>query len=136
MPPPESDSSNEQSGPTGRPWALWVGIAALLFEAFILVGLGVAELFSLSSLRLAMGLSTALFFLGYGALLFFCARGLWRYEAWGRSVVVMGQLIQLGVAWSYRSGTPMLSVALAVTAVVVLFGIFHPASLRALEDEE
>lgn len=108
----------------------------MLLEAVVLVGLGVAELVSLSTVRLAMGLSTAAFFLGYGGLLLACARGMWRREAWGRSIVVMGQLIQLGVAWSYRAATPTLALALAVTAVVVLFGIFHPSSLRALADDE
>ncbi|WP_162598806.1 hypothetical protein [Nocardioides gilvus] len=140
VPTPESQSSADRSGP-GRPpwglgWALWLGIAAVLLEATVLIGLGTAELVSLSSVRLAMGLSTAAFFLGYGALLFFCARGLWRREAWGRSIIVMGQLIQLGVAWSYRSATPVLALALAVTATVVLFAIFHPTSLRVLGDDE
>jgi hypothetical protein len=46
---------------------------------------------------------------------------------------VLAQLIQLGVAWSFRSGaTAFVSVLLTVVAVVVLAGIFHPASLRAL----
>lgn len=140
MPTSDSESADDGSGlvrgPSRRGWALGLGLVAVLVEAVVLAGLGIAELVSLSSIRLAMGLSTAAFFLGYGALLFACARGMWRREAWGRSIVVMGQLIQLGVAWSYRSATPLLALALAVTAVVVLFGIFHPASLRALGDDE
>lgn len=109
---------------------------AVLLEVIVLLGLGVAELVSLSGQRLAMGLSTAVFFLGYGVLLFFCARGIWQRETWGRSIIVMGQLIQLGVAWSYRTATPMLSLALAATALVVLVGVFHPRSIEALEDEQ
>jgi len=43
------------------------------------------------------------------------------------------------VAWSFREGaTTFVSVLLTVVAVVVLAGVFHPASLRALAqaDEE
>jgi hypothetical protein len=48
----------------------------------------------------------------------------------------MAQLIQLGVAWSFWGGssTPA-AVALAVVALVVLVGVFHPASLAALSDD-
>jgi hypothetical protein len=48
----------------------------------------------------------------------------------------MAQLIQLGVAWSGWGGssTPA-AVALGVVALVVLVGIFHPASLAALSDD-
>ena len=119
----------------GLPLALRVGLATVLLETVVFLGLAVAELLALSTDRLVMGLTTAAFFLGYGVLIGLCARGMARRQTWGRSIVVMGQLIQLGVAWSYRSGTPWLSAALAVTAVVVLVGVFHPASIAALDDE-
>ena len=46
---------------------------------------------------------------------------------------MLAQLIQLGVAWSFREGaTTFVSVLLTVVAVVVIAGVFHPASLRAL----
>jgi hypothetical protein len=49
----------------------------------------------------------------------------------------MAQLIQLGVAWSFRGGdSTLVAVALAGVALVVLVGIFHPASLRALGGED
>jgi hypothetical protein len=47
---------------------------------------------------------------------------------------VLAQLIQLGLAWNFRAApTTWLAVVLAVVALVVLVGIFHPASIRALE---
>lgn len=117
------------------PWPLRIGLLVVLGQALLFLGLGVAELIALSSVRLVMGITTALFFFGYGAVLATCARGMWHGSTAGRSVVMMGQLIQLGVAWSYRSATPTLSAVLAVTALIVVVGIMHPASLRALEDD-
>ena len=50
--------------------------------------------------------------------------------------MVLAQLIQLGVAWSWFGGsTRTLAFGLAAVALVVLVGIFHPASLAALDDE-
>lgn len=129
-----SDAGTAQ-GVRGIPWPLRIGLLVVLGQAVLFIGLGVAELVALSTVRLAMGITTAVFFFGYGAVLALCARGMSRRSSAGRSVVVMGQLIQLGVAWSYRSATPELSWALAVTAVVALVGIMHPASIRALDDD-
>lgn len=106
---------------------------AVALEGVVFIGLGVAELVALDSKRLAMGLSTAVFFVAYGVLLSFCARALWMREAWARSIVVMAQLIHLGTAWSNRDANPGLAAAAAVTALVVLVGVFHPASLKALD---
>lgn len=112
-----------------------MALVAVLAEAAVLLVLGVAELVSLDSQRLAMGISTAAFFLGYGALLAFCTRSIWAGESWARSLVVMAQLIQLGTAWSNRDASTGLAALAAVVALVVLVGIFHPASLRALSDD-
>lgn len=105
-------------------------------EAAMLVLYGVVELAAVEGDKAVMGVSTALFFLVYGAGLAFCAWRTHRLESWARSPVVMAQLIQLGVAWSFWGGasTPA-AVALGLVALVVLVGIFHPASLAALSDE-
>lgn len=105
-------------------------------EAVLLVLYGVVELTVLDSDRATMGVSTAVFFLVYGAGLGYCAWKTYRRDSWARSPVVMAQLIQLGVAWSFWGGSSTVaSVALGLTAIVVLAGIFHPASLAALGDE-
>ncbi len=83
-----------------------------------------------------MGLTTAVFFAVYGAGLLLCAWQLTRRQSWARSPVVLAQLIQLGLAWNFRGGdTTWLAVGLAVVALVVVAGIFHPDSLGALEDD-
>lgn len=102
----------------------------------MLVLYGVLELASLSGGRITMGVTTAVFFLLYGAFLAFCARQLLRRESWARGFIAMAQLVQLGVAWSFRGGdTTWLTVVLAVVALVTGAGLLHPASVDALADD-
>lgn len=101
-----------------------------------MVLLAVAELASLSAGRLTMGITTAVFFLGYGLTLVLCGALLSRRVTWARSPAVLAQLIQLGLAWSFRGDpTTLVAFGLAVVALVVLAGIFHPTSLEALAEE-
>jgi hypothetical protein len=120
------------------PAPLVVAAGLVGVEAVALVVLGVAELGALSGDRVAMGATTSVFFLGYGAGLAFCAWMLVRLRSWARAPVVLTQLIQLGVAWSFRGGASnAASAALTVLAVLVLVGIFLPSSVAALgEDAE
>jgi hypothetical protein len=113
-------------------------LAALLaaVEGLVIAVLGLLELFSLTSGRVTMGLTTAGFFVAYGALLMYCGWQLSRLTPWARAPVLLAQLIQLGLAWGFRGGeTVVVSVGLAVVAVVALIGLFHPASLGALDRE-
>lgn len=103
----------------------------------MLVVLGVTELVAVSGERLTMGVTTVLFFLLYGAGLAWCAWRLVRLDSWARAPVVLAQLIQLGVATSFvGGGSTGVAVTLALVAAAVLVGVFHPASLAALSDEE
>jgi hypothetical protein len=123
--------------PTHAPVPLLVAAGVTGLEAAALVVLSVAEVFSLTSGKLTMGVSTSLFFLVYGVALGAFGWLLGRRQSWPRAPIVLTQLIQLGVAWSFRSGaTTAVSAVLILLAVVVLVGVFHPASLRALADPE
>ena len=119
------------------PFPLLLAACLVAVEALVLVGYGVAEVFALSGQRVAMGVTTALFFLLYGAVLAFAGWSVTRLRSWARAPIVLAQLIQLGVAWSFRGGSSTVAaVALAVAALVVLAALLHPASLAALADDE
>jgi hypothetical protein len=119
------------------PAPLLAAVSLVAVETLLLVVFGLAELRWLSASKATMGLTTSLFFLVYGAGLGLCAWELRRLRSWARAPVVLAQLLQLGVAWSFRGGaTTAVSAALAVVAVLVLVGIFHPASLRAIADAD
>lgn len=121
----------------GAPAPLVVAASLVAVEAMLLVLHGVAELVSVSGERVTMGVTTAAFFLAYGGGLAFCAWAVTRLRSWARAPIVVSQLIQLLVAWSFRGGaTTLIAVALGLVAVLVLLGVFNPASLEALSDED
>jgi hypothetical protein len=134
-----ADRGDLPGGHQGRRTPVPLLLAALVTaaEALALVVLGVLELAGLSTSRATMGLTTAVFFLLYGGGLGWCAWSLRGLQAWARAPVVLSQLIQLGVAWSFRSGsTALVAAVLAVTAVLVLAGVFVRASIAALDAED
>ena len=119
----------------GVPAPLKVAASLTAVEAVLLLIYAVAELFSLSPGKAAVTLTTAVFFALYGGALLICAWGLVGGRSWARSPVVLAQLIQLGVAWSFRGGdTTVVAVVLAVVSLVVVVGVLHPASLAHLDD--
>lgn len=120
---------------TPAPLVVAASLAAV--EGGLLAGYAVLELLSIDAARVTMGVTTSLFFAAYGAGLLLCAWGLSRRSSWARSPIVLAQLIQLGLAWSFRGGdTTLVALVIALVAVVVLVGVFHPASLAALEEQE
>ena len=118
----------------GAPPPLVVAAGLTLVEGVLTLMYGVTEALHVTSARLVMGLSTALFFVAYGAAMVFCAWGLNRLSTWSRGPVLLVQLIWLGLAWNFRNGgTLPLAIALAAPAVVALVGMLLPSSVDALE---
>jgi len=121
------------SSVSATPAPLVVAASLAAIEGLVLVLYAAGELFHLSSTRLAMGLTTSGFFAVYGLALIGCAWAVTRGRSWARSPIVLAQLIQLGVAFSFWGGsTTLVAVGLAVTAAIVLVGLLHPASIDAL----
>ena len=120
--------------PRHNPPPLVVAASLVVVEGLLLLGYAVLELFSVSSGRVAVALTTAVFFAAYGALLLACAWAVHRGRSWGRSPIVLAQLIQLGLAWSFRGGdTTAAAVAMAVVALVVIAGMLAPSSVDFLQ---
>ncbi len=117
-----------------NPAPLTVAASLVTIQGGLLLVFAVLELASVSSDRISLGVSTAIFFLVYGALLVLCAFALTRQQGWARGPVLITQLIQLGLAWNLRD-TALIAVLLVVSALVVLAGMLHPASIAALTDD-
>ena len=110
-----------------------MGAGLVVLEGLAMLGLAVVELLNFSDQRVELGVTTTIFFAALGLALFLCARGLALVRSWARAPVVVIQLILLLTAWSFRGGeTTVVAVALGVVAAVVLIGVLHPASTRAL----
>ena len=103
-------------------------------EAVAFVLLALFELGSTEREKLVLGLTTAAFFLLYGVCLGWAAWRLYQLHSWARAPLVLAQLIQVFVGASFwGGGTTPVAVAMIVVGLVTLAGIFHPASLAALE---
>jgi hypothetical protein len=103
-------------------------------EGFLLLIFGITEVATIDSDRLTMGVTVSVFFMGYGALLLLCSWGLYHARVWSRGPVLLAQLVQLGLAWNFKSGgTLPVAIALALAAILVLAGLLHPHSIEALE---
>lgn len=126
-------------GPGRAPAPLVVAAGLTGIQGFFTVLFAIAEIAATSRDRLVMGGSTALFFAIYGAALIGGAWGLYRCRTWARGPVFMTQLIWLGLAWNFRSvdqsGLVVLAIVVAVSAVIVMAGLVHPASTDALARE-
>jgi hypothetical protein len=133
--PPEPDPATRSPySRHGAPAPLAVAAGMTFVEALLTVLFGVTEVVSLDSDRLVMGLTTSLFFLAYGLVLFLCAWGLHTVRPWARGPVLLSQLIWLGLAWNFKDGSTLpIAIALAVSAAIVLTGLLHPRSIDALE---
>ena len=115
------------------PLVVAAGLAAV--EGVLLLAYGVLEAANVHADRVAMGVTTALFFVALGAALTACAWLVVRGRAWARSPIVVAQVMFLGVAWSFLGGaTTWVAVALALVAAIVLVGLLHPASIDALSE--
>ena len=126
-------ATDDPTAPATPPAPLVVAASLVAVEALVFVVLAVAEIAAFESEKAVMGASTTLFFLAYGAGLAVVAWAVWRMSSWGRAPAVVAQLIQLLVASSFWGGqTTWVAVGLAVVALLVLAGIFHPQSTRAL----
>lgn len=118
----------------GAPPALVTAAGLTLVEGLLTVMYGISEAVHITSTRLVMGLTTAVFFVAYGAAMMLCAWGLNRLRTWARGPVLLAQLIWLGLAWNFREGETLpLAIGLAVPAVIVLVGMLIPSSVDALE---
>ncbi len=118
----------------GAPAPLATAAGLVFVEGLLTLIFGISEAINIDVDRLAMGVTTSLFFMAYGVGLLVCSWGMNALRPWSRGPVLLAQLIWLGLAWSFRDGDTLpVAIVLAVVAVLVLAGLLHPRSLDALE---
>jgi hypothetical protein len=121
--------------PEEKPAPLVVAASLVAVEGLLMLLYAVLEAANLSTERLSMGVTTSVFFAAYGAGLVLLAWQVTRGQGWARSPLLLAQLIQIGLAWSFWGGaTTWVAVGLALVAVIVIAGLLHPASMEALRD--
>ncbi|WP_435771237.1 hypothetical protein [Nocardioides sp. SYSU DS0651] len=118
--------------PAKNPPPLTVAASLVAVQGIVLMLLAVLELANVTSGRLAMGLSTAAFFLAYGVVLLLAAWGLWQRRGWSRGPVLITQLILLGMAWTLREHLAV-TLALVLVAGIVLAGMLNRDTIEALD---
>ena len=118
-----------------NPPQLTVAASLAAVEGIVIALLGVLEVAAVKGERATMGVTTAVFFVVYGAALIGCAWFVHRRSSWARSPLVLAQLIQVLVGWGFRGGgTTWVTVVSILVALVVLAGLLAPASIEALAD--
>ena len=132
---PSDDEIGTPSGPRAAvPPPLTVAVSLAALEAALLIFQGLALLPNLEGERLVMGSTSVAFFVLYGGFLGYCAWSVYRLRSWARAPLVLAQLIQILVGASFWGGpTTAVAVVTILCGVLVLVGVFHPASLAALE---
>jgi len=119
------------------PPPLSVAASLVAVESAVFVLLALLELGNIEGEKLVLGLTTAAFFLLYGAFLGWCGWRYYRLQSWARAPLVLAQLIQILVGGSFWGGaTTPVAVVMVLVGLAVMAGIFHPASLAALEAAE
>ncbi|MCD4526164.1 hypothetical protein [Nocardioides sp. cx-173] len=122
------------STPSATPFPLRIAAALVALQGAVLTVLAVLEISHVAAERMAMGVTTSIFFAGYGLGLLACAWALLRQHSWARGPVLLTQLIQLGLAWNLRD-FPLVALPLAVVGIAVIVAMLHPATRAVLEDD-
>ena len=123
--------------PERAPTPLLAAAVLVALQGLALVVLGAVELVHATSSRLALAVTTTLFFAALGAGLVLCALGLAGLSSWARGPVVTVELIGILVAFSFWGGdTRPVAVAIALVSLAALVGVLHPTSTDALADTD
>lgn len=132
-----TDSKRTPGSSGGPPPPLTVAASLTALEGGLLLLQGLVQVPGMQGEKLAMNLTTFAFFLIYGGFLVFGAWQLYRLHSWARAPIVLAQVIQILVGASFWGGsTTIVAVVSILLGLVVLAGMFHPASLAALEPAE
>lgn len=135
MTPPDSVDPTTEPRPGPVPAALRAGVGVIALQALVVVGYALTELVYGVVERSGTGAAVALFLGAYGVGIGWAAWLVLQCRSSARSPLVLAQLLHLGLAWNARDEpTTLAAIALAVSAVAALLGLFWRSSHRWLLD--
>lgn len=121
--------SHAEPSPSRRPPTIVVAAVLLAAEALIALAYAALEIGQIHQSRAVVGVGVTILMALFGLVLLLVARGVFLGRRWSRGPAVVTQLILLPLAWSFVGGsTTWVTVLLAVMAIAVLVGLFHPRS--------
>lgn len=135
MTSPDTVDPTAAPAPGPVPVALRLGVGVIGLQTLVVVGYALTELVYGAVERSGTAVAVALFLGAYGVGIGWAAWLLLRCRSSARSPLVLAQLLHLGLAWNMRDEpTTLAGVALAVSAVLALAGLFWRSSHRWLLD--
>ena len=125
---------DDRAIPLPPPLAVAASLAAV--EGLLVLVYGVLEAVNLHADRVAMGVTTSVFFVLLGIAMVAAAWLVTRGRPGARAPIIVVQVMLLGLAWNLRGGaTTWLALGVAVVAGLVLVGLLHPPSIAAMTDD-
>lgn len=113
------------------PPALWIAAVLLGLEGIGAAGYGILTITKMTHVAAGVGYGVAGMMIAWGIGLGLVARGVALARRWSRGPAVVLQLIDLPLAWGFRTSFGWLAVALFLSSAVVLICLFLPASTKA-----
>ncbi len=128
-------SASDDGQLTRRRKALRVAGVLLGLQAVAAVGYGILIATRIHHVVAGVGYGVAGMMIVWGLAFGLIGRGVWLARRWARGAAVALQLLNLPLAWGFRTSFGWLALALFVTSVAVLICLFLPSSTVAFTAE-
>lgn len=127
----EDGVSNDPDEPARSRKALWVASGLLGVQALAAAGYGVLIVGRITHAVAGVGYGVGGMMIAWGVALGLVGRGVALARRWSRGAAVCLQLLNLPLAWGFRTSIGWLALALFLTTAVALICILSPSSTTA-----
>lgn len=115
--------------------ALWIAGGLLGLEGIGAAGYGLLTITRMTHVTAGVGYGVTGMMVAWGVALGLVARGVALARRWSRGAGVALQLLNLPLAWGFRTSFGWLALALFLSSAVALICLFLPSSTTAFTDE-